>query len=57
MMYGVSMSKDGTTKVVAQALDHPVTRTQLREGRGDEADDLVVVVPAGALPQEPDGVG
>ena len=23
MMYGVSMSRDGTTKVVAQALDHP----------------------------------
>ncbi len=33
MMYGVSMSKDGTTKVVAQTLDHPATQTQLREGR------------------------
>ncbi|MGZ8626794.1 MAG: AAA family ATPase [Actinomycetota bacterium] len=37
MMYGVSMSRDGTTRVVAQTLDHPATRTQLLEGRPDEA--------------------
>jgi chromosome segregation protein len=47
MMYGVSMSRDGTTKVVAQSLDHPATRTQLLEGRGEEP----VLVP------EPDVVG
>jgi chromosome segregation protein len=43
MMYGVSMSKDGTTKVVAQTLDHPATRTQLREGRPDERAETVAV--------------
>jgi len=65
MMYGVSMGKDGTSKVLAQKLDHPATRDQLREGRPAEpeasADDPSVdgeyddvetlVVP------EPDAVG
>jgi chromosome segregation protein len=51
MMYGVSMSKDGTTKVVAQTLEHPATRSQLREGRDEPADDEAVLVP------EPDAVG
>jgi hypothetical protein len=51
MMYGVSMSKDGTTKVVAQTLEHPATRSQLREGRDERAADEPVLVP------EPDAVG
>ncbi len=49
MMYGVSMSKDGTTKVVAQTLDHPATQTQLHEGR-QEGRPATVAVP------EPDPV-
>lgn len=36
MMYGVSMNRDGTTKVVAQSLDHPATKDQLGEGRVSE---------------------
>jgi chromosome segregation protein len=51
MMYGVSMSKDGTTKVVAQTLEHPATRSQLREGRDEPVGDEPVLVP------EPDAVG
>jgi chromosome segregation protein len=51
MMYGVSMSKDGTTKVVAQTLDHPATRSQLREGREERDGAEPVLVP------EPDTVG
>ena len=65
MMYGVSMGKDGTSKVLAQKLDHPATRDQLREGRpaepeasaddpsvdGDYDDVETLVVP------EPDAVG
>lgn len=46
MMYGVSMSKDGTTKVVAQTLDHPATQTQLREGRPERAGQEPLAVPA-----------
>jgi chromosome segregation protein len=50
MMYGVSMGRDGTTKVVAQRLDHPATRRQLLEGRiGETAEPLLV--------PEPDAVG
>jgi chromosome segregation protein len=49
MMYGVSMGKDGTTRVVAQTLDHPATRAQLLEGRPEP--EPVVLVP------EPDAVG
>jgi chromosome segregation protein len=51
MMYGVSMAKDGTTRVVAQTLDHPVTRTQLLEGRPPAESEPLVLVP------EPDAVG
>jgi chromosome segregation protein len=40
MMYGVSMSKDGTTKVLAQTLDHP-TRAQLLDGRAEQAEPEV----------------
>jgi chromosome segregation protein len=39
MMYGVSMSRDGTTKVVAQALDHPATRTEPDRGTPATAPD------------------
>ena len=46
MMYGVSMSKDGTTKVVAQTLDHPATQAQLREARPDRAGQEPLAVPA-----------
>jgi chromosome segregation protein len=46
MMYGVSMGRDGTTRVLAQSLDHPATRTELLEGRDEEP----VLVP------EPDAV-
>ena len=61
MMYGVSMSKDGTSRVLAQKLDHPETRDQLREGRQSEADDASVDgdyddVVALVVP-EPDTVG
>ena len=64
MMYGVSMGKDGTSKVLAQTLDHPATQDELREGRpeseaetvdasadGDYDDLETLVVP------EPDAVG
>jgi chromosome segregation protein len=66
MMYGVSMGKDGTSKVLAQKLDHPETKDQLREGRqapseapaevdlsvdGDYDDVEALVVP------QPDTVG
>jgi chromosome segregation protein len=51
MMYGVSMGRDGTTKVVAQTLDHPATREQLLEGRAEPVRDEPVLVP------EPDVVG
>ncbi len=47
MMYGVSMSKDGTSKVVAQRLDEPGTRARVGVERLPEP----VVVP------EPDVVG
>jgi hypothetical protein len=46
MMYGVSMSKDGTTKVVAQTLDHPATREQLLEGRAETTGSDTLLVPA-----------
>jgi chromosome segregation protein len=42
MMYGVSMSKEGTSRVLAQRLDHPSTQQELREEGPAEA---VVVVP------------
>jgi chromosome segregation protein len=45
VMYGVSMSKDGTSKVVAQRLEHPATGNGHRAGSGD-----VVTIP------EPDAV-
>ncbi len=51
MMYGVSMGRDGTTRVVAQTLDHPATRAQILEGRPEAAVEPVVLVP------EPDAVG
>jgi chromosome segregation protein len=46
MMYGVSMSKDGTTKVLAQTLDHPATRAQLLEGRAEQAEPEAPLVSA-----------
>ena len=44
MMYGVSMSKDGTSKVVAQKIDDAGARAEVAEA------DEVVAVP------EPDAV-
>ncbi|HEX6230199.1 MAG TPA: AAA family ATPase [Actinomycetota bacterium] len=43
MMYGVSMSKDGTSRVLGQRLDHPATRRELREG--PETEPAAVAVP------------
>lgn len=60
MLYGVSMGKDGTSKVVAQRLDHPETRARLGvdrvpepvgTGSPDGDGHRVVAVP------EPDAVG
>ncbi|HZD16571.1 MAG TPA: AAA family ATPase [Actinomycetota bacterium] len=42
MMYGVSMSKDGTSKVLGQRLDHPEARRALREDRGSPAEPIPV---------------
>jgi chromosome segregation protein len=50
MMYGVSMGKDGTTRVVAQTLEHPADAAS--------AEDLVeVVADEPVLVPEPDAVG
>jgi len=55
MMYGVSMSKDGTSRVLGQRLDHPATRRELREGR--EAVQERVFEPERVAVSEPDAVG
>ena len=60
MMYGISLNKDGTTKVVAQQLDHPTSlETDARlEGEREAAeaafapqtsadDEPVIEVPEG----------
>jgi len=49
MMYGVSMSKDGTSKVVAQRLEHPADVSG--NGKADGEAARIVTVP------EPDVVG
>jgi hypothetical protein len=43
MMYGVSMSKDGTSKVVAQRLEHPVDVSG--NGKGNGKATRIVTVP------------
>jgi chromosome segregation protein len=50
MMYGVSMGKDGTTRVVAQTLEHPADAAPA-EDLVEVVDDEPVLVP------EPDAVG
>jgi chromosome segregation protein len=47
MMYGVSMGKDGTSKVLAQRLEHP---------QGDGAEERPAELASVAVP-EPDVVG
>jgi hypothetical protein len=55
MMYGVSMGKDGTSKVLAQRLDHPAPERAPEDDRPPtvavDDDVATVVVP------EPDTVG
>jgi chromosome segregation protein len=54
MMYGVSMGKDGTSKVLAQRLDdHPANGNGVRDGSTAGAGDVADAV---AVP-EPDAVG
>jgi chromosome segregation protein len=56
MMYGVSMSKDGTSKVIAQRLEPPAQQASLdveppaAAAEDDDYDDMVAV-------PEPDAVG
>ncbi len=38
MMYGISLNKDGTTKVVAQQLDHPTPLEADARLEGEAAD-------------------
>jgi chromosome segregation protein len=52
MMYGVSMSKDGTSRVVAQRLDQPGATARVGVERVTEP----VVVPEPAVVPEPDAV-
>ena len=59
MMYGISLNKDGTTKVVAQQLEHPHAARERRPARGraggrrrgvraaTSADEPVIEVPEG----------
>jgi hypothetical protein len=47
MMYGVSMGKDGTSKVLAQRLEHP---------QGEHSEERPAELAAVAVP-EPDVVG
>jgi chromosome segregation protein len=51
MMYGVSMGKDGTSRVVAQRLEDPTTRGQPPDEEARSDAELEILVP------EPDGVG
>jgi chromosome segregation protein len=52
MMYGVSMSKDGTSRVVGQRLDEPGTRARIGIERATEP----VVVSGPVVVPEPDAV-
>jgi chromosome segregation protein len=52
MMYGVSMSKDGTSKVVAQRLDQPGAKARVGVERTAEP----VLVPEPVVVPEPDAV-
>ncbi|HYG73179.1 MAG TPA: AAA family ATPase, partial [Actinomycetota bacterium] len=66
MMYGVSMGKDGTSKVLAQTLEHPATQDELREGRPAASTDEASIEPSAdgdyddletLVVPEPDAVG
>jgi chromosome segregation protein len=46
MLYGISLSKDGTSKVVAQRLEHPHTATDEDAERQAERAALAAVAPA-----------
>jgi hypothetical protein len=59
MMYGISLSKDGTTKVVAQRLDRqtPIDSDARLEGDRDAADAPVDPIPSddGPVIEVPEG--
>jgi hypothetical protein len=60
MMYGISLNKDGTTKVVAQQLDHPTPlEADARLEGGQQAASVVPPSPGSEpvieVPQVPEG--